>query len=91
MLNRLVDPAKKYPDSPSSSHDWSDLTIHWERDEYQGLVNHRTHSWPDVVSHKPLKMIKNRSVSLFIQLIDFEAYYQELLYFQCEVSFIPHL
>ena len=82
MLNRLVDPAKKYPDSPSSSHDWSDLTIHWERDEYQGLVNHRTHS---------LKMIKNRSVSLFIQLIDFEAYYQELLYFQCEVSFIPHL
>lgn len=65
MLNRLIDPAKKYPDLvKKEDHDWSDITIHWERDEYQSLVNHRVHPWPEIVTHKPLKLIRNRCISL---------------------------
>jgi hypothetical protein len=46
--------------STGQSRDELGLTLHWERDEYQFLVEETEQFWPEFVEHEKLRLLRNR-------------------------------
>lgn len=58
-LNRLLDPLS-LREPPKKEDEVGSVTVYWEREEYQGIVDHLKNTWPDKVVHQPLKLVRNR-------------------------------